>query len=199
MRDKGGFVTLYGINNLGKSTQAHKLVDWLNSNGFKAEYLKYPLYDLQPTGPLILEQIKGKSGQNISEKELQTLFAQNRRDYQPDLIKTLESGTYIIAEDYTGTGFAWGMSKGLNIEFLEKINNDLLKEDLAILFYGERFKQGIEKYHVHENNPELIDVVCKNMHDNLGYELGWKRVNANQDIDKVFNSLLAIVRCELNL
>jgi len=203
--EKGYFITLYGVNNLGKTTQALRLVDWLNFNGYRSEYMKYPVYDLKPTGPAIKKQIKGKNGQTISEAELQLLFSQNRRDYEPTLIRKLDRGITVVAEDYTGTGIAWGLSKGLNRAFLDEINRDLLKENLAILFYGNRFTQAIEKYHVHENNPELIDIVCAKNHDELGKELGWKRIHANQaadpqkSINKVFNNLVAIVKREFDI
>ena len=195
--EKGFFVTLYGINNLGKSTQAEKLVSWFNENGVEAEYLKYPIYALEPSGPIVWNQIKSGKGQTMSEGELQTWYAFNRRHYEPILKKKLESGITIISEDYSGTGMAWGMAKGLTRNFVDIINMYLLKEDLAILFQGERFKESIEENHVHETNSHLIDVVCKKVHSDLGKELGWKPINANQSKDKVFNDLLAIVRREL--
>jgi len=48
----GKFIVLYGINNLGKTTQTRILVDKLKLHGLKAEYLKYPVYDLAPSGPI---------------------------------------------------------------------------------------------------------------------------------------------------
>ena len=49
---KGLFVVLHGINNLGKTTQAKLLVEKLQSEGHKAEYMKYPVYDLDPSGKI---------------------------------------------------------------------------------------------------------------------------------------------------
>ena len=42
----GKFIVIYGVNNLGKTTQANMLVQKLKASGLKAEYLKYPIYDL---------------------------------------------------------------------------------------------------------------------------------------------------------
>jgi len=50
---KGLFVVLHGINNLGKTTQAKLLVEKLQSEGHKAEYMKYPVYDLDPSGKIL--------------------------------------------------------------------------------------------------------------------------------------------------
>lgn len=196
---KGFFITLYGINNLGKTRQAKKLVKWLNENNYKAKYLKYPIYALKPSGPIINEQLRGVKGQTISEEKLQRWFAVNRLQYEPNLVKKLKSGITVVAEDYTGTGLAWGEAKGANPQYLRQINKILLKEDISILFRGERFKSGIEERHVNENNPYLIDVVCKEIHDKLAVEFGWKPLNANQPIGSVFNDLLAIIRRELKI
>ena len=46
MSAKGKLIAIYGINNLGKSTQAHLLVQELQDQGYKAQYLKYPIYDI---------------------------------------------------------------------------------------------------------------------------------------------------------
>ena len=40
---RGKFIVLYGINNLGKTTQTRLLTEKLNNSGVKNEYLKYPL------------------------------------------------------------------------------------------------------------------------------------------------------------
>jgi thymidylate kinase len=43
---KGKFIVLYGINNLGKTTQAKLLVEKFQKEGLKAEYMKYAVYSL---------------------------------------------------------------------------------------------------------------------------------------------------------
>lgn len=189
---KGKFIVLYGINNLGKSTQAKILIEKLNQQGIKAEYLKYPVYGLEPTGPQINQILRGGEAQKITEEELQTLYTQNRRDYEPTLKQKLESGIWIVAEDYTGTGIAWGNTKGASLEFLENLNKDLLKEDLGILFIGERFLEGKEEKHIHESNDELMNR-CALTHKMLGERYGWKTINANQPKEKVQEDLWDII------
>ena len=125
MKKVGKFIVLYGTNNLGKTTQAKLLVEKLNQNGFPAEYLKYPIYDLAPTGRKINQILRGGADQKISELELQELYAQNRRDFEPTLKEKLEGGINIVTEDYIGTGLAWGVTKGAPLTQLEKQNQNL--------------------------------------------------------------------------
>ena len=156
---KGVFITLHGINNIGKSTHAKLLVERLKTEGYDAVYLKYPIYELEPTGPKINSILRDPNGQTVSEEELQTLFMQNRRDFEPSLMGMLEAGKIVIAEDYIETGITWGVAKGLDEKWVEDLNADLLKPDFYILMVGERDLASQEKSHIHENDDELIGKV----------------------------------------
>ncbi|MDP2586888.1 MAG: hypothetical protein Q8P32_03910 [Candidatus Komeilibacteria bacterium] len=189
---EGLFIVIYGINNLGKSTQAELLVESLEKAGLKAQYLKYPIYDLTPTGPLINEVLRGAGGQKMSEEELQAIYTQNRRDYQPQLIKLIDEGVNVVAEDYVGTGLAWGWSKGADLEKLIESNRGLLKPDIEILLDGERFIQAKEEGHLHESNDALVEK-CRANHLQLAARFGWAVVNANQEIDEVQDEILKVI------
>lgn len=157
---RGKFITLYGINNIGKSTHALLLVENLKVAGYDAVFLKYPLYELEPTGSQINAIIRADGSQNVSEEDLQTLFTRNRKDFEPTLNKMLDDGKIVVAEDYTGTGIAWGTAKGLSLEYMEKLNFGLLKEDFAVLLTGERKLIAREKKHLHETNDALSTKVA---------------------------------------
>ena len=156
---RGKFITIYGVNNIGKSTHCRRLTERLNIEGYDAVYFKYPIYDCPPTGPQINKILRSHEPQKVSEEELQTLFMQNRKDFEPKLRKMLEEGKIIVAEDYTGTGIAWGTAKGLSMDWVENLNKDLIEEDLAILINGERNLKSKEAQHIHESNDELVDSV----------------------------------------
>ena len=186
---KGMFIVFYGINNLGKTTQAKRLINYLNEGGMKAEYLKYPVYDLQPSGPFINNVLRGSEKQGISEEELQLWYVLNRFQYQPILKQKLNEGITIIAEDYSGTGVAWGVAKGAEEDWLVNLNKPLLKEDVALLFDGERFLQAKEENHLHESNDELMKK-SREVHLRLAEKFGWIKINANESKEKVFEKII---------
>lgn len=185
---KGKFIVLYGINNLGKTTQAKLLVEKLNLEAHPAKYLKYPLYDLEPSGPQINKYLRQGNPENLSAKDAQMLYAENRADYEPKLIKDLENGINIIAEDYWGTGVAWGMANGVRKELLMNINSKFISPDLSLLLVGERFTSGIEKNHAHEQHEELTKK-AEEAHRQLGRELGWIEIDANGTIEGVSRAI----------
>jgi len=184
----GKFIVIYGINNLGKSTQVKLLTDRLNATGYNVEAIKYPIYDLEPTGQIINNYLREGNQYNISPREAQLVYAMNRMQYEPTLKEKLDAGINIIAEDYTGAGLAWGSAMGVDEHFLRRINSSLLNEDLVFLFKGDRFIGAKEENHILENNNSLLEQARANL-DRLGKEFGWIDVNANRTKEEI-NDLL---------
>ncbi|HKM40474.1 MAG: dTMP kinase [Patescibacteria group bacterium] len=198
MKKKSGkLIVFYGTNNLGKTTQAHILLEKLQSQGLKSQYLKYPIYDLLPSGQILNDYLRNANPNNLNPREAQIIYTLNRTQFQNELEKKLQDGYYIIAEDYTGTGLAWGQGAGVNIEFLENINQHLLQEDLAILFDGERFKNSIEANHKHEEDDEFSHRV-RQIHLDLAKKFNWKVVPANLSREEVAEKIWQIVKKNIN-
>lgn len=190
-------ITFYGVNNIGKSTQAKMLVDTLNTLGYKAIYLKYPIYNIEPTGSYINQILRNPAGQSVSEQELQMWFALNRFQFEPQLKKYLDQNYIVIAEDYTATSLAWGSAKGADLSWLEEINKPLLNEDFAILITGERSKSSIEDGHIHESNNELIHKVSQKLLE-LATVHNWQVVQRQQRLEDTQKLIFDIVKNHIN-
>lgn len=189
---KGKLIVFYGINNLGKTTQARMLVNYLNKKNILAEYLKYPVYDLEPAGKLINEYLRGGNPNNFSPRELQLLHYVDRISFEPKLKEKISKGINIIAEDYFGTAVAWGAGAGVDKALLEYLYSFVYKEDLSILFDGERFIDSIEKNHKHENDAALIARV-RQIHLDLAKKHNWIKISANRTIDEIHRNILKII------
>jgi len=148
------FIAIYGVNNIGKSTHAKRLASNLEKAGRKVKYVKYPVYGIE-TGKRLNKILRGGE-QKVSEEELQQLFVDNRIEFEPTLKSWIKEGYDVVAEDYVGTGIGWGLAKGLDLELLERINEDLLKADFTLLIDGERAKSAVESGHIHEEHDDLI-------------------------------------------
>jgi thymidylate kinase len=197
----GKFIAIYGINGIGKTTQTEKLVAFLRKKNKKACRLKYPIYDLEPEGPFIYQYLRNpkfRAKNELTTHELQKKYADNRERYEKKLKEKLKKGEWVVAEDYIGTGIAWGLTWGGDIEYLEKINANLLPVDLAILMHGDRFKTAIEKNHRNEMEAERIKI-CKNFHYLLAKKNNWEVVKANQSVDKVQKDIIKIVKKHFKL
>lgn len=189
---KGKFIVFYGINNLGKSTQVELLISKLKEHGISAEYVKYGVYDLKPSGELLNEYLRKGNPYGFSPREFQLVHALNRTQYEPILKAKLDAGTWIIAEDYKGTGIAWGVGAGVDKDFLIRLNSHLLPEDLCILFEGERFVSGIEDNHKHEQDAPLTQKV-RDVHLELAKMYDWDIINANEAPKDVHEKIWKLV------
>ena len=178
---KGKFITIYGINNIGKSTHAQILTERLISEGYDAEFLKYPNYSVEPSGKFLDHLLRGSDTQELPEDELQLWFVLNRYQFQPEVERKLAEGKILVVEDYVGTGIAWGVAKGLSLEWMEAINQHLLREDQAIYMSGQRNLEAREKKHIHEQDDELAER-CRLVHEELAGKYGWRRVELQGEI-----------------
>lgn len=177
MASDGKLITFYGINNIGKTTHAQLLTKRLCEEGYDAVYIKFPVYDQEPTGKYLNNFLRNSTDkkQSISEQELQMWFTLNRFQFQPTLEKWLSDGKIVVAEDYIGTGIAWGMTKGADPEWLTMLNRDLRREDFALLLEGERALKAREESHIHESDDELVESARANF-SQLADKHGWRRV-----------------------
>lgn len=85
----------------------------------------------------------------------------------------LSEGKTIVAEDYIGTGLAWGITKGASGDWLEQINRYLIRSDLPILIDGERAKKAVEEGHIHETEDKLM-LRAKQVHLDLAKKYSWQ-------------------------
>lgn len=187
----GFFITFYGINNIGKTYHARRLVARLKKLGKKAAYIKYPVYSQKPTGPL-LNKILRSHKQKMPEEQLQLWFVLNRYQFQPHLESIIKKDTIIIAEDYIGTGIAWGMAKGVKQKTLENMNKFLVQPDEAIFMDGQRVLKVREKKHIHEQN-DILAQKCQRIFQKLAKQYHWKTVQVDQDPDVTAARIWAFV------
>ena len=172
---RGKFIVIYASNNLGKTDQLDRLEATWKELGRPYTRLKYARYHT-PTGIIINRELRGKPEERVlSDLELQTLQAENKREYEPCLLELLKDGE-VFAEDYLGTGIAWGLTKGVQRSYLYGINADLLVPDISILLDGQRFSSGIEAGHRHEAAGEGTWERNREIHRQLATEFGWEVV-----------------------
>jgi thymidylate kinase len=190
----GKFIVLYGSNNIGKSTQT-QLLQQRTQNSIA---IKYPIYE-SPTGALISQILRSPEliDRKYTEIEIQQLYVQDRQNYEPKLMAMLKSGTSVIAEDYIGTGIAWGMTRGLNLESLISMNEGLLQPDITILLDADyRYTESIEKTHKNENDDQLW-IKNRDIYRLLAKKFNWNIINANQPQKIVSEAILNLIKNEV--
>jgi len=200
---KNLLISVYGVNNLGKTTQVKLLKKRLEKENLKVSLLKFPLCDLPPTGPRINNYLCNGNPEKLSALKFQTICAQNRKDFDKTLRNIILENDVVIADDYIGTGIAWGMGAGIPKKELIKLNEGLVREDLSILLDGKRFIQSIKKNHKHEQDHNLIERVRKNHLELAFYNgwqvvYGWKIKDDNNSPKAINDKIFSIIKMELS-
>lgn len=193
----GILFTLLGVTNTGKTTQQAKLQERLFAEGYRVAYVKYPVYDLLPTGPRINAYLRQGNPEGISAQEFHVLQIQNKRDFAPKLEHLLSENDIVLAEMYVGTGIAYGMGDGLEKDWLVSAYEGLRKADVSILLDGARFLESREAGHHYENDDEKTERI-RAAHLELAADFGWNIVEANGTIDEVHEAIYQIVRPHLS-
>ncbi|MBU0476782.1 dTMP kinase [Patescibacteria group bacterium] len=127
----GKFIVFDGLDGSGQSTQAEFLRDFLIKKGYQVILTKEPTLDSE-AGKRLRKILDKK--EKISSKELQELFAKDRKEHLENLIiPALKEGKVVISDRYFFSSFAFGSSSGLDLEWLIKINDEFLLPDLTFI------------------------------------------------------------------
>lgn len=196
----GKFIVFEGLDGSGQSTQAGLLKDYLLEEGKEVILTKEPTFD-SDAGKKIKEILSEKDA--IHPGELQKLFTEDRKEHLENLIvPALEVGKIVISDRYFFSTFAYGVSDGLNLEELIKMNNNFLLPDITI-FLKVRPKVCIERI---EKRGEQIKLFEKN--EKLGrvwqtYEILPNRfeniytIDGERPIDRISQEIIEIVNNKL--
>jgi len=126
---KGVFICIEGLDGCGKTTQAKLLAKKLRKS-------HNALYTAEPSHGKIGTYIRksylyGEKRLSIVLEAL--LFAADRIEHvENEVIPALKEGRLVISDRYVYSSLAYQGAAGLNLDWIEKINEHALKPDLAV-------------------------------------------------------------------
>jgi dTMP kinase len=129
MGDRGIFICVEGLDGCGKTTQAKLLVKRL-----RADY--DAVYTAEPSDGKIGELIKrrylhaDKRGPAVVEA---LLFAADRLEHlKSDVLPALNERKLVVSDRYVYSSLAYQGAAGLDLKWIEKINEHAVRPDLAL-------------------------------------------------------------------
>jgi dTMP kinase len=126
---KGVFICIEGLDGCGKTTQAKLLAKKLRKS-------HNALYTAEPSHGKIGTYIRksylyGEKRLSIVLEAL--LFAADRIEHvENEVIPALKEGRLVISDRYVYSSLAYQGAAGLNLDWIEKVNEHALKPDLAV-------------------------------------------------------------------
>jgi dTMP kinase len=126
----GFFICIEGLDGSGKTTQAKRLVKNLRQRGFDVDYTCEPSKGV--VGKLIRSFVLNRE-KRVSIALEALLFAADRADHVENGVKPmLQQGRVVVCDRYVFSTLAYQGAAGLDLEWIESINQFALKPDLAL-------------------------------------------------------------------
>ncbi len=126
----GVFICIEGVDGCGKTTQAKILVRNLRRRGFDAVYTTEP--SVGKVGTLIKRFVLARQ-RRVSTALEALLFAADRVDHVQGEVKPLMKwGKVVVCDRYIYSSLAYQGAAGLDLEWIDCINQFALKPDLAL-------------------------------------------------------------------
>mgnify|MGYP001259911041 FL=1 len=204
----GQFITIEGIECVGKSTNAKYIETMLNKKGYKT------LLTREPGGSGIGEKIRNillfeKKDTLSPMTELLLLFAAREKHINEIIKPALENGTWVICDRFTDASFAYqGFGRELGFEKVNQLKALIQKDfepDLTILLDAplevitsrrklnpnDRFESEDKKFFGRVRNGYLE--LAKIFEDRV------KVIDASQDIEDVQNQIKILINSMVNV
>jgi dTMP kinase len=130
MKGKGVFVCVEGLDGCGKTTQARILVGRLRKMGYDAVYTAEP--SRGRIGTFIRKYfLHGKKRFSAVVEAL--LFAADRFEHvESEVIPALNDGKLVVSDRYVYSSLAYQGAAGLDLRWIEMINEHAVRPDLGI-------------------------------------------------------------------
>jgi len=195
---RGKLVSIEGIDGCGKSTHAKLLARWLRARGYKVVVTDEPTNG--PVGRIIKRILRGELKVPVAAEAL--LFAADRLHHMDKLIlPAMRAGKIVITERYTYSSLAYQSARGLNLQWIAKLNEKALKPDLEILIdvpaeVGFRRIKGVRVLDTFEKDLKLQRRVRAN-YLRVSKKGGAKILNGDHPVKEVQAKLRKLVEAVL--
>jgi len=191
-RPKGIFIVIEGIDATGKRTQTSILRAWLSSKGLTTYTLSFPAYETA-IGKEIRKFLDGSV--DYPQQVRAMLYAANRWEKRAELEAVLSKTDAAIVDRYSGSNLAYGISNGLELEWLLHLEEGLPEPDITLLLDASPTKlvprRGNRK-DSYERNIGLQEK-ARDAYLKLAKQFGWTIVNADRDIEETSREVISAV------
>jgi dTMP kinase len=191
---KGKIIALEGPDKAGKMTQSKLLVDSLRKSGRISVVMDFPDYST-PIGMEISAFLEDKRDYSNEVKHM--LMSANRWERKREIESLVETGTMVVINRYYQSNLVYGISNGLNIDWLLNLDKGLPKEDIAIVINisPSTVKLRTEKLDLFERSEKLLLAVNKN-YSKLAKQFSWKIISGDKRKEQVHQDILNLLKRE---
>eukprot|EP01024_Parvocaulis_polyphysoides_P007305 TRINITY_DN12183_c0_g2_i1.p1 TRINITY_DN12183_c0_g2~~TRINITY_DN12183_c0_g2_i1.p1 ORF type:complete len:341 (+),score=28.78 TRINITY_DN12183_c0_g2_i1:93-1115(+) len=187
---RGALIVFEGVDRSGKTTQAEKLVKYLEQQGTEAELWKFP--DRTTTiGKMIDSYLKCNT--ELDNKVVHLLFSSNRWEKRETMVSKILSGTTIVLDRYSYSGVAFSAAKNdaeLTMDWCKSPEVGLPSPDLVFFMQlpldnqNSRKGFGEERYENNKFQKKVLDCFMELKDEN------WLIINAEKSVEDIHQQII---------
>jgi len=188
----GAFIAIEGIDQAGKMTQARALQARLRAAGLGCEVRHYPDYDTA-IGHLIGSFLG--DGPRLDARTRCLLFAANRWEQDAALRGLVAANALVCVDRYTDSNVVYGLSQGLEEEWLRGLEAGLLEPDLTLLVDispEESRRRKVQERDDYERDARLLEQ-ARSHYVRIARQRGWGVIDGTGDPQAVHARLVSAV------
>lgn len=189
-------IVIEGADQAGKKTQSQLLANTLRKNKIKTKIFSFPDYTT-PLGQEINKFLHGK--RKFPPQVIHCLLAANRWEKLTEIQQAHQKNSVIIMNRYYQSNLVYGVANGLNLKWLQGLDEGLPKADLVIVLDVPQkvsFLRKKTKRDRFEKNTEFLKKISKT-YKTLAKKFGWKVIDASQTKDQVHQDIMKILSSKL--
>jgi dTMP kinase len=190
--NRGKIIVIEGTDKAGKETQSKLLMNALKLSGKICIMMDFPDYTT-PVGKEIRSFLGGRRSYAIEVKHM--LLSANRWEKKKDIESTIERGTIIIMNRYYQSNLVYGVSHGLNLNWLLNLDRGLPREDVVIVLEVSpdiSYRRVPKDRDTFETDQKLLTEVNKN-YRKLAKRFNWRLIDGEKFSEEVHNEIMDIV------
>lgn len=193
MSRKGRIIVIEGIDKAGKKTQCMLLMKSLKISGRTCAVIEFPDYST-PIGIEIRAFLDGNREYSNELKHM--LLSANRWEKKNEIESMVKKGMIVIINRYYQSNLVYGVSNGLDIDWLDNLEEGLPKEDMVIVLdvsssVSTQRSKG-ENLDSFEKNQKLLLEVNKN-YRKLAKRFKWKIIDGEKSKEQVHKEIMKIL------
>lgn len=195
---EGQIIVLEGIDKAGKGTQCKLLQNDIIKAGFNCKILDFPDYSTA-IGKEIRLFLDGR--RSYSKEVQHMLLSVNRWEKKEKIETMLQNGTIIIMDRYYQSNIVYGLSNGLDLNWLINLDKGLPEEDIVIILEIDpetSYKRINQNRDLFEKNLEFLLNVKQN-YRKLSQVYKWRIINGEETIEKIHMKISSIVKEKLKI
>ena len=185
-------IVIEGFDQAGKKTQSKLLAKFLKTKNKKSKIFSFPDY-ATPIGKEIRRYLGGK--RSFPPQVIHCLLAANRWEKAKQIQDALSENYVVIMNRYYQSNLVYGTVNGLDMKWLENLDDGLPKEDLVVLLdvnVTDSFSRKKERRDKFEENMEFAQKITET-YRKLAKQFGWNVVNASRHKQAVHQDIRQII------